>query len=271
MIKSSDFKIQRNIVSIRGDVSVAEAVAIFVNSKVSSVLITDHANMVVGILTERDIVRKFTLIDVKDKLTKSVSSIMGRGVKFVSPESIVEDVINLHLEFGMRHFPVSKKSNPELSEVEGIISMSDILRSFLKDRAKNTIEERKIETPIRVALLAKSDSTVQSHISSFSGFPIAFMRVRDLPSFVRDNGSEKYQILVDFDGFTQKELIELIPLIGQYRGNKILAMSHPAMVAQLQKMIATSDRHLKVCMKPIDVAYCNWLFTEKWKPASSSK
>jgi len=268
MGKLSDINIQKNIISIKEDVTVANTVEMFVSSKVSSVLITDQNDLVVGILTERDIVRKFTLIDVKDKLTRCVNTIMGRGVKFVSPDSIVEDVLNLHLEFGMRHFPVSKKSNPLISEVEGIVSVSDILRSFLKESARKTIDARKIETPIRVALVAKNEAIFQSHLSSFKGFPIGFTMVRDLSTFVKVNGSEKYQILVDFDGFSQKELIELIPLVGQYRGNKILAMSHPAMAVQLQKMIATNDRNLKVCMKPIDATYCNWLFTEKWKPGS---
>lgn len=265
MKKFGDFKIESNIVSVIESSSMAETVALMIEKKVSSVLVTDTDGKVTGILTERDIVRKFTLVDVKDKLSRTVGTVMGRGVKFVSPDSIVDDVMNLHFELGMRHFPIAKGLTPHIKDVTGIISVSDILRSFLKEKAQKNIADKKIELPIRIGLLARSDQVFDSYVSQFSGFPIAFFKTGDLSAFIRENGADKFQLFIDLDGFNQNELRTLIQTVAAYRGNRIVAMSQPAMVATLAKMIEKPDRHLKVCMKPVDPTYCNWLFTEKWK------
>ncbi len=125
--------INRRPLVIRGDSSITETIRLMISKKISSVLIINDGRDIVGIVTERDILRKISTLDIDIKLARPIRTIMARPVKFVYEESLLNDIKMLHQNFHCRHFPVlkDKDSPPNLDSLVGIVSTTDIFRYTL--------------------------------------------------------------------------------------------------------------------------------------------
>ncbi len=117
---------------VHRDTTIDAAVHVMIDAGVSSILIHDDRRLVVGILTERDIVRKFTLLDLDLKWGKTVGTIMTRPVAFVRLAHIEEDVVRLHFDLGLRHFPVLLNGPATTDNVIGIVTVTDVCRGYLE-------------------------------------------------------------------------------------------------------------------------------------------
>lgn len=119
---------------IPSDSSIDQSLKLMINCKVSSALICDDSGKVVGIITERDILRKISLLDVDRKLGRKINTIMARPVEFAFLSTVDEDVQRMHREKSMRHFPVlRRKGAATKSNVVGMITVTDIARKYLDD------------------------------------------------------------------------------------------------------------------------------------------
>lgn len=101
--------------------TVAEAVAEMNRHRVGSVLVLD-ASRLVGIFTERDVLRRVVGAGVDPKRTL-VSDVMTAGVITISPEATVEETMVLFTEKRCRHLPVVDRGR-----LVGAISIGDITR-----------------------------------------------------------------------------------------------------------------------------------------------
>src|SRR6202020_3574913 len=87
-------------------------------AKVGSALIM-HGRFLAGILTERDVLR--AVASRSDLTSSPVSEWMTRDPEPASPDTTVEDAIQLMLLHGFRHLPVL-----EGREVRGMVSLRDL-------------------------------------------------------------------------------------------------------------------------------------------------
>lgn len=101
-----------------------------IEKKVSSTIILDKDDNVVGIVTERDILRKLSTLDIDRKLDKKINTIMSRSLKCARADHIRTDIENLAAN-GFRHFPISRSIPPVKSSIVGIITVTDIARAYL--------------------------------------------------------------------------------------------------------------------------------------------
>lgn len=101
------------------DATVAEAAAAMVRGRVGSLLVKDGGS-VVGILTERDVLRAAGADG--DLLSTRVQDWMTRDPTTAPADQDVEDAIVTMLDSGFRHLPVME--GPELV---GIVSLRDLL------------------------------------------------------------------------------------------------------------------------------------------------
>ena len=76
--KSEAGYINSTVSFAKHDMLMQDVVKEMIDKKISSVLVEDDKGMIVGIITERDIVRKFTLLDLEDKLQRTVATIPTR-------------------------------------------------------------------------------------------------------------------------------------------------------------------------------------------------
>lgn len=87
------------LVFVDSQASVKQVVELHIEKSISSVLICDANECVAGIFTERDVVRKFVLLEKKDKLAARFNTVMSRPVIFVDNDpNLSEKIIDLHLQ-----------------------------------------------------------------------------------------------------------------------------------------------------------------------------
>jgi signal transduction histidine kinase len=102
--------------------SVRKAVAMLAAWKIGTTLVTDVAGALVGIISERDIIRSLGELGT-DLLDLQVSQLMTRSVITCGPEASIHDALSLMAQHRIRHLPVVQHS-----EILGLISIRDVLQ-----------------------------------------------------------------------------------------------------------------------------------------------
>ena len=114
------------VVSVRPDDSLAEAVRSMTDNKVGSALAINESGQIIGMLTERDILRYCSDLTCPISEAK-VSAIMTTDVMIAVPEDDVETMIATMVEGRFRHLPVV-----DGGKLCGLVSMGDLVKSQLK-------------------------------------------------------------------------------------------------------------------------------------------
>jgi CBS domain-containing protein len=121
-----------DVLRIDADSSVFAAVEQMVANNVGSLLVME-AGEVIGIVTERDYLRRVTLEGRTDRDT-AVREIVSSPVVVASPETTVDECMALMTECRIRHLPVL-----EHGEVVGIVSIGDVVK-FQSDQQRVEIK-----------------------------------------------------------------------------------------------------------------------------------
>ena len=114
-----------DVVVIPPTLSVLEASKIMGDFAIGS-LIIEFEKMLVGIITERDMIDRM-LVHKKPPADTKISDIMSKPVVSVSPSLRIKELIPIMLEKNLSRFPVVYNN-----KVVGIVTQSDILRSTLE-------------------------------------------------------------------------------------------------------------------------------------------
>jgi len=109
------------LLKIDGGASVIDAVRRMVGANVGSLLVTED-DEIVGIVTERDYLRRVTLEGRTDQDT-SVSEIMTAPLIVVQPETSVEECMAVMTDRRIRHMPVVDDG-----DVVAMVSIGDIVK-----------------------------------------------------------------------------------------------------------------------------------------------
>ncbi len=112
--------------------TVYDALEYMVNKRVSALLVTENEKLV-GIFSERDYARKVILQGRSSKET-TISEIMTSELITVTPETSINDCMELMTQNFIRHLPVV-----EVDILVGIISIGDAVK-FIIDEQKFIIE-----------------------------------------------------------------------------------------------------------------------------------
>ena len=117
-----------DVLQIDGDATVFEAITIMVEANVGSLLVSDE-DEIVGIMTERDYLRRVTLEGRTDKETP-VRDIMSSPVYVVTPDTPIGECMALMTDRRIRHMPVVEEG-----EVVGVVSIGDLVKYTSKQQA----------------------------------------------------------------------------------------------------------------------------------------
>jgi CBS domain-containing protein len=114
---------KREIVS--PDDSVQSAVELMVENDQGSVIVTDADDKVVGIFTERDVLRRY--LTSQDKfLYLKVSEVMSSPVTTVTPDTTIADALALMNKKNVRRLPVVDENGRMI----GFISWMELFRNI---------------------------------------------------------------------------------------------------------------------------------------------
>jgi len=112
----------RHVVSLPPQASVREAARVMTKANCGSVLIIDAAGVMLGILTERDLMTRVLAKALKAEATP-VSEVMTPHPRCVLPEMTVSDAVLILLERGFRHLPMVSATG----KILGVFSIRDAL------------------------------------------------------------------------------------------------------------------------------------------------
>ena len=115
------------VFSIQAEQTVYEAIVQMDAQNVGGLIVKD-CEKIVGIITERDYLRKVILRDRSSKKT-SVETIMTRNLVSITPEHTVEEAMRLLTEKRCRHLPVFKDG-----QLDGILSIGDLVKAIITNQ-----------------------------------------------------------------------------------------------------------------------------------------
>lgn len=117
----------RNVVTIEPQQTLADAARTLSERRIGSVLVTDGTQPVLGILSERDIVRAIAA-EGAAVLERPVSQYMTAKVVTCTGPSSITEVMELMTRGRFRHVPVI-----EDGQLRGIVSIGDIVNHRLAE------------------------------------------------------------------------------------------------------------------------------------------
>jgi len=111
----------REVVTTRIDSTVEEAVKLMNDHEIGCLIVTQN-NEPIGILTERDLLKRI-LAKSKDLKTMKVEEMMSKPLISVEPNAQLGDVSRIMFEKNIKKMPIIKKG-----ELLGLVTLTDILR-----------------------------------------------------------------------------------------------------------------------------------------------
>ena len=113
---------------IEATATVFEAIKAMVEANVGALLVTD-GDQIIGIMTERDYLRRVTLEGRTDKEAR-VEEIMSSPLIYVTPDASIEECMALMTDRRIRHLPVV-----EGEDVVGLVSIGDLVKFQTKEQS----------------------------------------------------------------------------------------------------------------------------------------
>lgn len=120
---------RRAIVYTHPDVSVARCVEIMIRGNIGALVVSDDDN-ILGIISERDIVRSLVYKELSPATTKA-SDVLHADVTVLQSSDTVEKAMEVITFTKRRHILVA-----ENREIIAILSIGDVLYSLLEDKAR---------------------------------------------------------------------------------------------------------------------------------------
>ena len=123
------------VISVRVDASIKEAVKIMNQYEIGCLIVAEKGEAV-GIITERDVLKRVVSQSKDPELTK-VSEIMSKPLIVGGPDMYVEDAAKLMFKRNIKKLPIRKDG-----QLVGLITLSDIARvAHIEPQIVKVIEE----------------------------------------------------------------------------------------------------------------------------------
>ena len=113
------------VYSVSPDVTIEHTVHEMNRLKIGAMLVLDRGSLV-GIFTERDVLRKVVEHGTDPKTTK-ISEVMTTGIRTAPPNTSIEDAMAVMTNHRHRHLPIV-----EDGELVGLVSLGDITRWIIQ-------------------------------------------------------------------------------------------------------------------------------------------
>jgi CBS domain-containing protein len=207
----------------RADTPIRECVRKMRALNVGSILVVsdDEEMTLVGIFTERDLLKRFDLIESGALWKRPIRTVMSRPVHTLELDKM-DEAPNKMLKLGIRHLPIVDRSGVLL----GIISMRDLFAALVKENESYFVDSIQLVSNLQDI----SQVSVLSHDFAFQNLlkKVAHMAailgkinlVNDQQTLL-NNSDKKSLLVIDIDGLKNKDWAELLHQI-----NRNVRMQH---------------------------------------------
>ncbi|WP_443747956.1 CBS domain-containing protein [Asticcacaulis solisilvae] len=117
----------RQVFTVAPEDSLASIAALLHSRKVGAFIVTDRIGRVVGVVSERDIIRAVA-VDGAEALVRPTSDYMTRDVIFASHGETVEILLERMTDRRIRHLPVM-----DGARLIGIVSIGDLVKTKIAE------------------------------------------------------------------------------------------------------------------------------------------
>ncbi|OYV55928.1 MAG: hypothetical protein B7Z71_12995 [Acidocella sp. 21-58-7] len=118
-----------NVISVRPDTSITQVVSVLAEKRIGAVLVIDANEKLVGILSERDIVRTLA-VHAGNTLQMTAAQLMTPSPTVTSPDATVVDAMQIMSDGRFRHLPVVQSG-----KLIGLVSIGDIVKARIDQQA----------------------------------------------------------------------------------------------------------------------------------------
>jgi CBS domain-containing protein len=118
-----------NVLQIEASATVFDAIKLMVDSNVGSLLVTENGKLI-GIVTERDYLRRVTLEGRTERETL-IGEIMTSPLVYVTPDTSIDECMAVMTERRIRHLPVLTEGR----DIAGIVSIGDLVKFRSKQQS----------------------------------------------------------------------------------------------------------------------------------------
>ncbi|MCA9407141.1 MAG: CBS domain-containing protein [Candidatus Omnitrophica bacterium] len=118
-----------NVIAVKPDTSIYEALTLLAEKKVSGMPVVNAQNHVIGILSEKDVLK--ILLDKDLSIHKRVEDYMTRDVISFTEEDNATDICKFFIRSNIRRVPIVRNK-----ELIGIVSRRDIVELILEAKSK---------------------------------------------------------------------------------------------------------------------------------------
>lgn len=112
----------REVITLRADDTLREAAQLLDERRIGAVVTLDADGEIVGVLSERDIVRQFAR-EGAAALEMKVGNAMTRAVITISAEAPIDQALQLMTDRRIRHLPVVRNNR-----LTGFVSIGDLVK-----------------------------------------------------------------------------------------------------------------------------------------------
>jgi CBS domain-containing protein len=117
----------RDVLTLGPNEKLSEAVRLLAEHRIGALVVTNGDRKIVGILSERDIVRAIAR-DGNAALDGTVRNVMTPKVKICNEQHTVNQVMEIMTQGRFRHLPVEKDGL-----LDGIVSIGDVVKARIEE------------------------------------------------------------------------------------------------------------------------------------------
>ena len=121
-----------DVVTIAPEKKLLDAIALLSKHRIGALIVTGNNKEVVGVLSERDIVRLLSNKD-NNRFENTVASAMTSAVKSCRPDDTIQQIMQVMTAGRFRHMPVV-----ENGKLAGVISIGDVVKLRLEEMERES-------------------------------------------------------------------------------------------------------------------------------------
>ena len=155
----------KKLIKISADSTAFEVAKMMSEYRVSSVILTDGQDKIVGIITERDLVREICAKDLLSSKTPIISVMYNLlPLITIGKNSSIEEAAALMIKNGVRHLPVVAEDEKNANHIIGMITTTDIARHLKQKLEASISTSDKSSSLLLLDSLCSGDEPIEEKI-----------------------------------------------------------------------------------------------------------